>query len=127
MAQLVRARIRQDDGHFQAVDDKPDPPTEAAGVPALICSSVLSILRTEVFGVHLFGSLATNDFDEGVSDIDILAVNARDLNESELCLNSESCTSTWSRRVRSGTTASRPSTSVPTRFKASERSVRHCR
>lgn len=53
----------------------------------LVRSGVLRALGGQVVGVYLFGSLATGDFDVGVSDIDVLVVTATDLTRSELaCL-----------------------------------------
>jgi hypothetical protein len=49
----------------------------------LVRSGVLGALGERVVGMYLFGSLATGDFDEGVSDIDVLVVTAADLTGSE--------------------------------------------
>jgi predicted nucleotidyltransferase len=56
---------------------------DAEAMLDLVRSSVLSALGERVVGVYLFGSLATGDFDEGVSDIDVLVVTATDLTGSE--------------------------------------------
>ena len=48
----------------------------------LMRSAVLSVLGAQVLGIYLFGSLATGDFDAGVSDIDILVVTGDDLTET---------------------------------------------
>ncbi len=48
-------------------------------VVELIRSRVLALLGDEVVGIYLFGSLATGDFDPGVSDVDLLVVTAADL------------------------------------------------
>jgi predicted nucleotidyltransferase len=49
----------------------------------LVRSSVLQALGDQVVAMYLFGSLATGDFDEGVSDIDVLVATAQDLSTAE--------------------------------------------
>lgn len=67
--------------------------TEAkeAGVPASvrrlvadITDGVASALGPELQGIYLFGSLVTGDFDERVSDVDLLAITRTDLDGDQL-------------------------------------------
>jgi predicted nucleotidyltransferase len=49
----------------------------------LMRSRILDRLGEHVVGMYLFGSLATGDFDAGVSDVDVLVVTGGDLGPSE--------------------------------------------
>ncbi len=62
-----------------------------SSIHAHICELLWSILATlqktlaqRLVGVFLYGSYVTGDFDEQVSDLDLLAVTTTDLNEHEL-------------------------------------------
>lgn len=57
---------------------------DAEAMLDLARSSVLHTLGERAVGGYLFGSLATGDFDQGVSDIDVLVVTATDLTGPEL-------------------------------------------
>ncbi|MBZ0289941.1 MAG: DUF4111 domain-containing protein [Anaerolineae bacterium] len=49
----------------------------------IILSRMQAILGDKLIGLYLYGSLVTGDFDDTVSDIDLLAAIADDLNERE--------------------------------------------
>ena len=49
----------------------------------LLLSRMLDILRERLIGVYLYGSVATGDFDTGVSDVDLLAATSSDLSARE--------------------------------------------
>ncbi len=48
-----------------------------------LLSQVQTILRQKLVGLYLYGSLVTGDVDIDISDIDLLAATAGDLNETE--------------------------------------------
>ena len=45
----------------------------------VILSRIQEILGEKLAGLYLFGSLALGDFDRGISDLDLLAATAADL------------------------------------------------
>ena len=49
----------------------------------LLLSQMQQILHEKVVGLYIFGSLVSGDYDDGVSDIDMLAAIASDLDQSE--------------------------------------------
>lgn len=48
-----------------------------------LLNRIREILGDGLVGLYLYGSLATGDFDEGISDFDLLAVTATDLTNDE--------------------------------------------
>jgi predicted nucleotidyltransferase len=48
-----------------------------------LLSHMQQVLGSKLVGLYLFGSLVAGDFDEDISDIDLLAATADDINESE--------------------------------------------
>ncbi len=50
----------------------------------VLLTQIQSVLQSKFFGLYLYGSLASGDFDHDISDIDLLAVIGDDLNEQEL-------------------------------------------
>jgi hypothetical protein len=48
-----------------------------------LLSEMQKVLSTKLLGLYLYGSLVSGDFDHDISDIDMLAVIASDLNETE--------------------------------------------
>lgn len=62
-------------------------PTPSSSLNALLDelrSGIQSVLGDRLIGLYLFGSLVFGGFDEDVSDIDLLAAVARDVDEAEL-------------------------------------------
>ena len=49
-----------------------------------LLSRMRYILREKLVGLYLYGSLATGDFEPGVSDIDLLAVTSTDASYAEI-------------------------------------------
>lgn len=49
----------------------------------LLLTGMHTILNEKLVGLYLFGSLVTGDFDEDVSDIDLLAAISSEMNEQE--------------------------------------------
>lgn len=50
---------------------------------ARLLPCVRDVLQENLVGVYLYGSVATGDFDTGVSDVDLLAVTSTDLSAAE--------------------------------------------
>ena len=59
--------------------------TDAANaMPLLLTNAIKFHFGDELAGLYLYGSLVSGDFVPGVSDIDLLAVITRDLNEADV-------------------------------------------
>jgi hypothetical protein len=50
----------------------------------LLCVSLKSVLKDKLFGIYLYGSLASGDFNSQTSDIDFLGVTHQKLSEGEI-------------------------------------------
>lgn len=46
-----------------------------------LCSQIRQVLGRELVGLYLYGSLVLGDFDEGISDVDLLAATAADIDD----------------------------------------------
>jgi hypothetical protein len=58
-------------------------PADVSALLAALLSGVRQILAANLIGVYLRGSLATGDFDPETSDLDVLAVTERPVNDAE--------------------------------------------
>src|SRR5262245_614060 len=62
------------------------PPTAYQDITEMmstLLSQVQAVLGQKLIGVYLFGSLVWGDFDDDVSDIDLLVATASDIDEEE--------------------------------------------
>lgn len=50
----------------------------------VLLTQIQSVLHGKFLGLYLYGSLASGDFDHDISDIDLLAVIDKDINDQEL-------------------------------------------
>jgi len=60
---------------------KPTPYPEIDGLLTNLRDQVLRILGGKLVGLYLYGSLVTGDFDPGVSDLDLLAATASEIDD----------------------------------------------
>ena len=63
------------------------PPTPSADINVLLYHLLVEVqtaLGENFFGMYLYGSLASGDFDEGSSDIDFVVVTQREMTENEI-------------------------------------------
>lgn len=58
-------------------------PAHVTAVLAELLPQIQATLGDTLIGVYLYGSLVVGDFDDDISDIDLLAVTVRDLNPTE--------------------------------------------
>jgi predicted nucleotidyltransferase len=49
----------------------------------VLLSQMQTILGDDLVGLYLYGSLATGDYDDDISDVDLLAAVSDDLEEGE--------------------------------------------
>jgi len=61
-------------------------PSAARHVLADVKEAIISVLGENLIGLYLYGSCITGDFDDNVSDIDLLAVINDDLSEDKLAV-----------------------------------------
>lgn len=59
-------------------------PQDVRDVLLTISSGINTILRTNLIGLYLFGSLTYGDFNPDTSDIDLVAITTKPLNQDEL-------------------------------------------